>query len=122
MQEKSDFQTAYFNDPLGNVFVLTETRWKHIRSGHDDDCALGLYHAMGETITDPDAVYRSASSEYPNRRVYFRRNTSATFSPEKTTKVVCSVSRYGTDPSEVITAFSVLVERGNISECIYKRS
>ena len=89
--------------------------------GHRNEERKGLYTAIGETIADPDSIYKSSQEEHPDRNVYFKRCTSATYSPALTTKVVCQAYNDGR-VGFVVTTNPQRDERGGIGECIYKRS
>ena len=77
-------------------------------------------NAVKDTIKDPDSVYQS--TDYDNRKVYFKDSSYSTY--DQLTKVIVedSITKTGNPKGEVVTSFNTPKEKGGISNVIYKRT
>lgn len=98
-----------------NIICSSQTWYSHIVNNHS--IMYSNKNAVEETISDPDTVYQS--SDYTERKVFFKTSTSASYSPKLKTKVI--VEYNSTNSGEVVTAFPVKDEKGGISNVIYSK-
>lgn len=105
-------------DPRGVEVYLSKRKWdEHISipAGH---LSTNQLPEVRETVEKPNEIWTTASTNYPNREVYFRERTNSTSTKTRYSKVV--IDRSGT-PAWVVTAFVVPIVSGNIKERIYAK-
>lgn len=111
----SDYISTY--DYTGKPVSCTRSQWfSHIAAGHEIMKKNKV--AVEKTIQAPDIVYRSDSCSH--RQVYFKAESSATYTDKLKTKVIVEFDE--SDHGEIITAFPVKEEKGGIGDVIYSKS
>lgn len=95
-------------DPRGITITCNEGYWDaHIVSSKP--IMQGNEQAVQSTLAAPDVIY--GSGEYPERDVYFKQNSGATYSSKLFTKVIVEING---NSGEVVTAFPREDISGNI--------
>ena len=101
--------------PLGYKVACHKSVWEdHIvqQSGHP--IMKDNLHAVQETIATPDVVY--GSNEWPNRDVYFKQCSTATYGDKMYTKVIVNTPDVNNDTGSVVTAWPQKNLSGKIDE------
>lgn len=103
------------NSPLGYKVVCYKNDWEeHIISPSGHPIMKNNLRAVRETIAKPEVIY--SSNQWPNRDVYFKRCSSATYSDKMYTKVIVEQPYEYTEYARVITSWPQKEVKGNIDE------
>lgn len=120
MKRSKNKQIWTETDYAGRKISLYVNERDHIYEGHTE--MRDNFHAIAETIRDPDAVYTSASS--PTREVFFGSCASASYSQKGfATKAIVEFDCDKTyEDGYIVTAFAKKKEGGNVGNVLYKKS
>ncbi len=105
-------------DIFETTVICSDYQWyNHVASG-THTIMLKNKPAVIDTLNNPDAVF--ISSEYDERKVFFKKSSYSTYNSNKFyTKVI--VGYIENDCGEVITAFPIDSIKGGIGNVIYQK-
>lgn len=101
--------------PLGYQVCCHRSVWEdHIIKPTGHPIMKDNIEAVKETIKQPDVVY--GSNEWPNRDVYFKQCSTASYGDKLYTKVVVTTPDIDSDVGAVVTAWPQKKISGKIDE------